>query len=329
MEKLVFECETITPMFLGGADGNAELRPPSIKAALRFWWRALNGGLSLEDLKKKEAEIFGGSGDNEGKSKFSIRVDKKNIKTNQKLLQSFRVPAINHHSINISILDYLTFGPCSYNKNIKSNVYNRTYMEIGSKFDLVFFYDNNFIKKTEIFDLLFLVSCIGGLGAKARNGFGRFLIKNNEIPEGHFKNLLTRIAKITTNKAEYTAFSNDVKIYKTKVPRTNSLECLRDLGVLYMGGRESVEKKHNYKLRQYIASPIIVNKKTESILERHAKLHFMTVIKEKNEYNGYIFFLPYLYCSQHPEKSKINSSNFTLATDKLNDYFKMNMTVIK
>jgi CRISPR/Cas system CMR-associated protein Cmr1 (group 7 of RAMP superfamily) len=33
----------VTPMFLGGAkaDDRAELRVPPIKAALRFWWRAI------------------------------------------------------------------------------------------------------------------------------------------------------------------------------------------------------------------------------------------------------------------------------------------------
>jgi len=62
MKTITFECETITPMFLSGADGKTpELRPPSIKGALRFWWRAMNGHLSLSDLKKKESEIFGGT----------------------------------------------------------------------------------------------------------------------------------------------------------------------------------------------------------------------------------------------------------------------------
>ena len=62
MEKITFTCETITPMFLAGADGmTPELRAPSIKGALRFWWRAMNGDLSLEELKRREAEIFGGT----------------------------------------------------------------------------------------------------------------------------------------------------------------------------------------------------------------------------------------------------------------------------
>jgi CRISPR-associated protein Cmr1 len=48
-------------MFLAGADGSIpELRPPSIKGALRFWWRAMNGDLGLADLKRIEGDIFWG-----------------------------------------------------------------------------------------------------------------------------------------------------------------------------------------------------------------------------------------------------------------------------
>lgn len=60
MKTITFTCETITPMFLSGADGKTpELRPPSIKGALRFWWRAMNGHLPLKELKEKEGDIFG------------------------------------------------------------------------------------------------------------------------------------------------------------------------------------------------------------------------------------------------------------------------------
>jgi len=75
MKAITFECEVITPMFLGGADGQTpELRPPSIKGAMRFWWRAMNGHLSLKALKEREAEIFGASDEKIGRSKFSIRI---------------------------------------------------------------------------------------------------------------------------------------------------------------------------------------------------------------------------------------------------------------
>ncbi len=57
MKTIEFECETITPMFLAGADGKTpELRPPSIKGLMRFWWRAMNGHLPLNNLKSFTAK---------------------------------------------------------------------------------------------------------------------------------------------------------------------------------------------------------------------------------------------------------------------------------
>ncbi|SHO81241.1 CRISPR-associated RAMP Cmr1 [hydrothermal vent metagenome] len=53
MEKIVFECETITPIFMYGADATIpELRPASIKGVMRFWWRAIHGDLKLDELKE-------------------------------------------------------------------------------------------------------------------------------------------------------------------------------------------------------------------------------------------------------------------------------------
>src|SRR5262245_63945216 len=51
--------ETVTPLFLGGAepDTRAELRPPSLKGALRFWYRALDGNFRLG-----EPAAFGSTG---------------------------------------------------------------------------------------------------------------------------------------------------------------------------------------------------------------------------------------------------------------------------
>ncbi len=80
MHSISFNCEIITPMFLAGADGETpELRAPSIKGALRFWWRALHGHLPINDdevqkgLKSQETEIFGGGGDKATRSAIIIK----------------------------------------------------------------------------------------------------------------------------------------------------------------------------------------------------------------------------------------------------------------
>ena len=65
--------EIVTPMFLGGASSIEladAIRPPSVKGALRFWWRALqwnnyyqktnqDEALALTRLHAHEARLFG------------------------------------------------------------------------------------------------------------------------------------------------------------------------------------------------------------------------------------------------------------------------------
>lgn len=62
MSKLTVTLETVTPLFMGGANQQAELRPAEFRGALRFWWRALWGGThgdNWQDMRKAEAQIFG------------------------------------------------------------------------------------------------------------------------------------------------------------------------------------------------------------------------------------------------------------------------------
>nr|BBH92683.1 hypothetical protein KTA_08820 [Thermogemmatispora argillosa] len=65
MLKAQFEIEVTTPLFLGGADQvTAELRPPSFRGAMRYWYRALIGGVTggtLEKVRQREARVFGKS----------------------------------------------------------------------------------------------------------------------------------------------------------------------------------------------------------------------------------------------------------------------------
>jgi CRISPR-associated protein Cmr1 len=62
LRSLEVELEAVTPLWIGGASRQAELRPPSVRGALRFWFRALAGGLmgeSLSDIAAAEGAVFG------------------------------------------------------------------------------------------------------------------------------------------------------------------------------------------------------------------------------------------------------------------------------
>lgn len=66
MQEVTFDLQTITPLFLAGADQTtAELRAPSFRGEMRYWLRALVGGLvgtsseGLTKVKDIETAVFG------------------------------------------------------------------------------------------------------------------------------------------------------------------------------------------------------------------------------------------------------------------------------
>lgn len=336
MEKITFECETITPMFLAGADGKTpELRPPAIKAAMRFWWRAVNADKPIAQLREEEAKIFGGSDKDANKSQLIIKLSHPDIDPSEKLLPRHEVTAIHKPSLKISILDYLTFGPCSYDRNVHGNVFNRPYIKAGVKFSIKIDFNPKTILKDDIELLVMLIAYVGGIGTKSRNGFGRFKI-NNITVDKNFEYLINKIKSIAAVESDFTSFSKNTKVYNLNSNGTHIKwdNCLAELGNIYKCSRENLEAKHFYDKRSYIASPIIVGKgpgSLKSFLERHAKSYFLTVVSENNNFNGYILFLPYNYCSNiqnPPLPIKTLKKNYDSVNSTFNSFLAAKMGVL-
>lgn len=152
IEKISSEIETVTPMFLAGADGKtAELRPASLKGLLRYWWRALEAESDLSKLHDKEAEIFG-SVDRGGS--FSIQIKHDPFKATRNKLLNHPVP-IEGKTFTINILEYLAYGTYSYEKG-QGNVFIRDYIPQNTKFDVILNVFNENYKK-EILKTLYRV----------------------------------------------------------------------------------------------------------------------------------------------------------------------------
>lgn len=147
MKNITFTCETITPLFMFGADGvTPELRAPSIKGVLRFWWRAMHAHLDLETLKKTESDIFGSTAQ---KSRFSIRI-----------VENAPLQILLPHRINRF-----------FKKAIESH----------QRFELIFNCANSNI--AELIQHLFPLCCVlSGFGARSRRGFGSLKIINGKYP---------------------------------------------------------------------------------------------------------------------------------------------------
>lgn len=300
MNRLIFNLETITPMFLAGAEQNtSELRrPPSFKGLLRFWWRAYYWGNNPEKLspdelqkrlKEREGEIFGTSADNGCKSHFSLRIKEQNIRKEKR-----KFPFV---------LRYLAYG-----------AEQREYICPGSTFSLIANLADETVQP-EIVRSVYLLSAFGGIGAKSRNGFGNFIVKNHEIfdeyhlpypfpEENFFKKYI-----VNGQRPDFSAFSTELKLFKLTNPPENgdALDCLTKLGEIYKQSKRPLDKPLKCEKRQYIAAPIAVKKKfgkkwetlQESFLKRRAKPYFFHVVKTKKGVDGYILYLPSEeYCHQ-------------------------------
>jgi CRISPR-associated protein Cmr1 len=148
MKTLIFTCRTITPLVMSGADGRTpELRPPGIKAALRFWWRSLHGHLTLDGLKKEESKLFG---DTSERSDILVRVlgqptERRTVALLEHKQDPNQQSKVDAFSENQSFKVRLDFNENSISEqNLKS---------------------------------LFIVTCaLGGWGKRSRRGFGSIAV---------------------------------------------------------------------------------------------------------------------------------------------------------
>ena len=308
LKMVTFEIETITPMFLAGADqGKAELRAASIKVLLRFWWRALQAEPDIDKLRKKEASIFGSSAEGMGGSSFSIRVitngDLKPTKNKFPSKPQYQVQ-VEGKTFKINILEYLAYGTYKYVQR-QGNVFIREYYPAKTRFDIVL----NFKNEEWISEVLktFYVWCIfGGIGSRSRNGFGSLNVVNTEKAFETIKDILSvknpyekeNLKRLSSNNSitSYPSFTKGARLFRANQSFDVELDALADVGKVYKMGRSSLEKKHFFDKRQYIGSPIVEKNVTKSFLDRHAKPYFIKIAKENTRYRAYILYLPSKYC---------------------------------
>lgn len=351
-----FEIETITPMFLSGADQcKAELRGASIKGLLRFWWRALQAEPDLDKLRKKEARIFGSSEEDIGGSTFRIRLSNteniqpviKRLPNNNKIHAiTFRSQRQNRN-ITINILEYLAYGP--YNPQERKI---RPYIPANKKFNLIFSFNNNKYLR-EVLRAMYVFNLFGGLGSRSRNGFGSFCITNSQAAfqnlfEKSINNLYDKefIKTLLKNGSvqSYPSFVIGTRVFKSRTLHQTWDAALAEVGKLYRGIRVGekrlnnnvFENKHSFNKRQYIGAPLDPYQENfHSLLDRHAKPYFIKIAKEGDQYRGYILYLPSRYCDGLEKDRSGRSINhdyennqFANVCNEFNSFFANNMETV-
>lgn len=306
MEQIHFKCEVVTPMFLAGADGKtAEFRAPSLKGVLRFWWRGINPN-RLQD----EGSIWGTESGGGNASKVYVRTHFKDFTPSKN-------PFPKHHiqvqskgkSFPINILDYLAYGTS------QGNVLVRDYIPPKTDFEITLGFRDQYCKE-EVLKVFSLLWQFGGMGARSRNGFGSFNVSG-----------LTRTDLINLYDVlpSFTAFSKQSKLFQCKEISNTWDKAMADLGTTYRDCRGKLEPRHTCEKRQYIGSPISIDRGLKkSFLDRRAKAYFMKIRKEGERYRGYILFLPSEYCNgleQDHNGRKIDHKRANYEFNKTTDEF--------
>lgn len=304
--ELQFYVVFVTPTFLGGARGNAELRTAPFKTLLRRWWRIVNGNLSSEDLWKKESRLFG-----------STEKDPDIVEANKKLPKSERKPEIFGKSkVSLSII--------SSSDNLESNA-KIDIGEIGARFgslDLAKFLGygavgfKSYIKpgsqcllsikvpneyKKEIIHSIFLIHLFGTIGSRSRNGWGSISLIpknfsfNSDVftPPVAFKEFADWNAIIKANKNYPTAIGKDengVLCWRTKnaLNYTNWEDALNHIGTVYYELLKAI-KKENPDYRVLLGTARGNKRQPAQIMLKVIRLHG----DNGDKYYGLIIHIPY------------------------------------
>lgn len=178
VSKLRATFAVTTPMFPGGADpknGPPELRPPSIKGVLRFWWRALawsrHSG-NRPEIRDEEAKIFGAAGDgsSHGQASFILRVPPATttpIAVDTVLNGTDgRVVAVGARYLGYGLME--AFGSRKTGKT--EGQLSRRCLQAPFEFTLELI--SRATLDPSLVDALKLMGLLGGLGSRTRRGWG-------------------------------------------------------------------------------------------------------------------------------------------------------------
>jgi len=158
-----FDCAVLTPMFLGGIAPNetAEVRVPSIRGGMRWWYRALLAGRGhdLEALRNEEANVFGST---EQTSSVRMRIARKKVNVE-------KYDKIKKLRGNTGT-DYLWHF-------VKAGENERRYLAPYSSFQLVCSaFPGQKKELEEAVRALWLLTFLGGLGTRSRRMAGAFTV---------------------------------------------------------------------------------------------------------------------------------------------------------
>ena len=240
-----------TPMFCGGANQQAaELRLPSFKGVLRFWWRALAWSRLKGDLtaiKREEDALFGSAGG--GQARVSMRLDTtcrpETIPVDKILTIPSRKGTVGEGA------RYLGYGVMhafpSRKSGTKAGQLTRACLRAPFRFTVRMRGRNlNPAQLKSLSHALIALGVFGGMGAKSRKGYGSLVMESLRLDNQEawqapqsIGELCERIGRLRPNHGpdgwpDHTALTHTARHVLATADRTEPLE------VLDLVGREMV-----------------------------------------------------------------------------------------
>jgi CRISPR-associated protein Cmr1 len=279
MEEVTLELETVTPLFIAGADQrnieNEGLRAPSLRGLLRWWFRALTGNYlnnDFKNLKKIENEIFGSP---EFKSRVSLRV---HFKCSPEIIER-EYRSWREAIVWSDYVDSLFFSCLDKRKDRRTNrirVKSRPFYPEKSEFKVTICGKENELKAcvASLWALVYL----GGVGFRARRGGGCLKVKNvigdtfgleficktlNNL-EDFLKNNLNKAISIVedylksrnyilntpTSIPNYSLLSSQTSaLFIKKIKRGDWKLALNDVGKWYIGQKRGVRFTGGFRMK--------------------------------------------------------------------------------
>jgi CRISPR-associated protein Cmr1 len=175
MKSWIVECKVITPLFMGGAYQQTELRTQSINGLLRWWFRIAGG--SLEDEKR----IFGWAGETSNQGLVRIFIKDFDRLQKEKFSKEFDDKGRVRQDKGIN---YIGFSLDQRFKIDQRDKIQREYIKENQIFEIKISFHpkatDDDIKK--FFCALWPAFNLGNFGSRARRGFGS--IKIEKIQKG-------------------------------------------------------------------------------------------------------------------------------------------------
>lgn len=230
----------VTPMFCAGADQrSAELRLPSFKGALRFWWRSLMWGKVTDhnELRKQEAELFGASDQKTGQSKVRLRFADRQLGAFKPIGEIFENGRLaGAHYLGYGVMEAYASRP----KGTQAGQLTRSMIEGG-----MFTVECRFgrFATEDLVDqvkrALILLGTVGGMGSKSRKGFGSLSVVDVKVgnddcviaqpPEERLKACLGETT-IHDGIPSWSAWSREARVVVAKSTAKRAVELLDDVG---------------------------------------------------------------------------------------------------